>query len=68
MANLPAVAEMLKNTFLADVPIIVAAIDPCMGCMDRVLLLKDGKETGHMLSWDRLRAYGIKWYKEKGWK
>jgi NADH-quinone oxidoreductase subunit D len=69
MANLPALAEMLKDTYLADVPIIVAAIDPCMGCMDRVLLLKDGKDTpGEFIDGEKLRAYGIKWYAEKGWK
>jgi len=69
MANLPVIAEMLKGTFLADVPIVVAAIDPCMGCMDRVLLLKEGSEKqGDLIAWDRLRAYGIKWYAERGWK
>jgi NADH-quinone oxidoreductase subunit D len=68
LANLPAVAEMLKGTYLADVPIIVAAIDPCMGCMDRVLLLKDGKEKpGEFVDGERLRRYGIKWYAERGW-
>ena len=69
LANLPAVAEMLKGTYLADVPIIVAAIDPCMGCMDRVLLLKDGKEQpGEIIDGERLRRYGIRWYAERGWK
>ncbi len=69
LANLPAVAEMLKGTYLADVPIIVAAIDPCMGCMDRVLLLKDGQEKpGELIDGDQLRRYGIKWYAERGWK
>jgi len=69
LANLPAVAEMLKGTFLADVPIIVAAIDPCMGCMDRVLILKNGGEKpGEIIDGDRLRSYGIKWYAERGWK
>lgn len=69
LANMPAVAEMLKGTYLADVPIIVAAIDPCMGCMDRVLLLKqDSDKAGEVIEGDQLRAYGIKWYKERGWK
>jgi membrane-bound hydrogenase subunit alpha len=68
MANLPAVSEMLKGTYLADVPIIVAAIDPCMGCMDRVTLVKDDAETGERVSWDALRVYANKWYREKGWR
>jgi Ni,Fe-hydrogenase III large subunit len=69
MANLPAIAEMLKGAYLADVPIVVAAIDPCMGCMDRVLLLKqDSDKPGNIIEGDQLRAYGIKWYAERGWK
>ena len=68
LANLPATAEMLKGTYLADVPIIVAAIDPCMGCMDRVLILKNGQEKpGELISGEKLRRYGIKWYAERGW-
>jgi hypothetical protein len=40
-----------------------------MGCMDRVLILKDGKEEpGEIVNGDQLRAYGIKWYAEKRWK
>jgi len=69
LANLPAVAEMLKETYLADVPIIIAAIDPCMGCMDRVLLVKDGEEKpGEIIDAEQLRRYSIKWYEERGWK
>jgi Ni,Fe-hydrogenase III large subunit len=69
MANMPSVAEMLKGAYLADVPIIVAGIDPCMGCMDRVLVLKDEKEDfGQILDMENIRRYGIKWYEGKGWK
>ncbi|HVQ01307.1 MAG TPA: nickel-dependent hydrogenase large subunit [Candidatus Thermoplasmatota archaeon] len=69
MANLPAIAEMLRGSYLADVPIVIAAIDPCMGCMDRVLLLKEGSSSpGDLIPWERLRAYGIRWYAERGWE
>jgi Ni,Fe-hydrogenase III large subunit len=63
---MPAVAEMLKGTYLADVPIIVAGIDPCMGCMDRVLILKEeDNEAGKVLTMEQLRSYGIKWYEKR---
>ncbi len=68
MANLPSIAEMLKDSFLADVPIVVAAIDPCMGCMDRLTLVKGEEKPGERISWDQLRAYANKWYREKGWR
>jgi len=68
LANLLSVSEMLKGTYLADVPIVVAAIDPCMGCMDRVLLIKEGTDKpGELVDGEQLRRYGIKWYAERGW-
>lgn len=66
LANMPSVAEMLKETHLADVPIIIASIDPCMGCMDRVVVLRDEKKE--VLDMESLRRYGIKWYENRGWK
>lgn len=68
MANLPSIAEMLKDSYLADVPIVVAAIDPCMGCMDRLTLVKGEEKPGDRISWDQLRAYANRWYAEKGWR
>lgn len=68
MANMPATAEMLKGCNLADVPIIVAGIDPCMGCMDRVLVRKVGDGSSYFLDAERLRKYGIKWYADRGWR
>ncbi|MFH0815563.1 MAG: nickel-dependent hydrogenase large subunit [Methanobacteriota archaeon] len=70
MANLPATAEMLKGCNLADVPIIVAAIDPCMGCMDRALVKKVNRpgEAAKVMDWERLRQHGIDWYAERGYK
>jgi len=70
MANMPATAEMLKDCNLADVPIIVAAIDPCMGCMDRALVRKVDRpgEPGKVLDWETLRKHGIDWYAERGYK
>jgi hypothetical protein len=49
------------------VPIIVAAIDPCMGCMDRVMLVKKEEQPGERISWDQLRGYANRWYAERGW-
>jgi len=33
--NLPALAEMMKGASIADAPLLVLHIDPCMSCMDR---------------------------------
>ena len=34
-ANLPALLEMLKGVELADVPVLVLTIDPCISCTER---------------------------------
>lgn len=34
-ANLPAMLKLLQGCDLADVPVLVLTIDPCIGCMER---------------------------------
>jgi membrane-bound hydrogenase subunit alpha len=41
-SNLMSWIPMLKGEQLADIPIIVASIDPCMSCTDRVSVIQDG--------------------------
>ncbi len=43
--NLPAVPEMLKGYTIADAPLIIASIDPCFSCTERVIVVdaKSGK-------------------------
>jgi Ni,Fe-hydrogenase III large subunit len=41
LANYPATIEMLKNGFIADIPLIFAAIDPCICCAERMVQLDD---------------------------
>jgi NADH-quinone oxidoreductase subunit D len=68
MANVQAVAKMLEDGYLADVPIVIAAIDPCFSCTDRMIIgVKDadGRERGAM-DWKTLRQYSIDWYRNKG--
>lgn len=48
LANYPATVEMLKNGFIADIPLIFAAIDPCICCAERAVSLvniRNGEET-----------------------
>ncbi len=67
MANAASVALMLQGGYLADVPIVIAAIDPCFSCTDRSIEIQDmnsGKET--VIGWNALREYSIAWHKERG--
>jgi len=67
LANIQAVARMLEDRYLADLPIVIAAIDPCFSCTDRLVTVNDAnlknKET---VKWDVLRLKGIEWYAKKG--
>lgn len=48
LGNYPATVEMLKKGFIADVPLIFAAIDPCICCAERAVTLvnaRSGEES-----------------------
>ena len=67
MGNAAAYGLMLQGNYLADVPIIVAAIDPCFSCTDRAISVFDqtsGREGS--LDWRALRKYSIDWYRSRG--
>ncbi|MEM4699581.1 MAG: nickel-dependent hydrogenase large subunit [Candidatus Nezhaarchaeales archaeon] len=38
-ANIPAVCEMLKGGYVADIPATLVSIDPCFSCTDRVAIV-----------------------------
>jgi membrane-bound hydrogenase subunit alpha len=42
-SNLMSWVPMLQGEQLADIPIIVASIDPCLSCTDRVTVIREGK-------------------------
>ncbi len=67
LANLQSVAKMMENNRLADVPIIIAAIDPCFSCTDRLIQVyePDG-ERQQTFSWQGLQAYSQAWYRKRG--
>ncbi len=65
LGNIPAVRQMLRGGYLADFPIIIAAMDPCFSCTDRSIQLIRGKRA-EIVEWGRLRQYSIQWYRERG--
>jgi len=59
LANYPATVEMLRNGFIADIPLIFAAIDPCICCAERTVTLvsaRSGEESVVRMSDLRRRA------------
>lgn len=65
LANYPATIEMLKHGFIADIPLIFAAIDPCICCAERLVELIDARTgKGKLVRWSDLRRMSINFYKK----
>jgi NADH-quinone oxidoreductase subunit D len=64
LANIPAIVETMKGSYIADIPIIIAGIDPCFSCTDRAIVIDDGADE-HKMTWEELRRYGVRWYRER---
>ena len=66
-ANWHCMAHMLEGDFLADVPIIIASIDPCYSCTDRAIVLQDiHSGSQKVMDWNGLRRYSIAFYQQRG--
>jgi NADH-quinone oxidoreductase subunit D len=65
LANLQSVSRMLEDNNLADVPIVIAAIDPCFSCTDRMIKVDRG-DRADSIDWGSLRKLGIEHYRERG--
>jgi len=63
LGNIPALCKMLLGQHVADIPIVLAGIDPCFACMDRLALVdvKNGKRK--ILTLKDLWRYAQRWYK-----
>jgi len=57
LANYPATVVMLRNGFIADIPLIFAAIDPCICCAERTVEIVNAR-TGELsvVRFSELRA------------
>ena len=54
LANWTSVAMCLVNQNIADIPVIVAAIDPCLSCTSRITLLDNQTKKAGIISFDEL--------------
>jgi Ni,Fe-hydrogenase III large subunit len=65
MANLEAATESVIGSYVADIPIAIASIDPCFSCTDRTtVVLNDRKRGRRVTTWEDLRRDGIEWYRK----
>lgn len=57
LPNIAAVMTLALGQPLADVPMILAGVDPCFSCNDRMIVVNQQE-----WSWKHLRQYAIDWY------
>ncbi len=67
LANIQAVKHMLRDRYLADMPIVIAAIDPCFSCTDRLITVNHIESNKkEVMKWQDLHKYSIEWHKRRG--
>ena len=67
ICNLTSVIRLAVGHQLADVPMILAGIDPCFSCNDRMVQIQDTKnDSQKLMTWEQLRQHGIDFYRSKG--
>src|SRR5690606_25857948 len=64
LSNMDSVVRLAIGHQLADMPMLLAGIDPCFSCNDRLTTVQTGDET-RLWMWEALRQYGIDYYREK---
>ncbi len=63
--NMASVLALAVGHQLADIPMILAGIDPCFSCQDRTITVHRGRNQDHW-TWEDLRRYGIETYRKRG--
>jgi NADH-quinone oxidoreductase subunit D len=65
ITNFISVANLVVGHQLADVPLILAGIDPCFSCNDRMVTVRQEKGGQEVWTWERLRQHGIDYYRSR---
>jgi len=62
LCNFASVVALAVGHQLADIPLILAGIDPCFSCNDRMVVVRRNRSDDQVWSWEQLRQYGIAYY------
>jgi len=62
VCNFLSVLKLAVGHQLADMPMILAGIDPCFSCNDRVAIVDRHQQSSEIWTWQDLRQYGIEYY------
>lgn len=62
LPNMASVLALAVGHQFADMPMLLAGIDPCFSCNDRTVTVKDANGE-QQWTWEQLRQYGIERYR-----
>jgi NADH-quinone oxidoreductase subunit D len=65
ICNMSSVLTLAVGQQLADMPMILAGVDPCFSCNDRAVVIGDGCGAHAHWTWEDLRQHGIEFYQLK---
>jgi NADH-quinone oxidoreductase subunit D len=65
LANIPSLCKMLVGGYIADIPIILAGIDPCFSCTDRMTFLNISNNKRWSWNNQDLKNYSKRWRLKK---
>lgn len=63
LCNWGTITDVAVGHKLADMPMLLAGIDPCFSCNDRMVEIRYDSQPSQMMNWDGLRKYGIEYYR-----
>jgi NADH-quinone oxidoreductase subunit D len=63
LCNWGTITDVAVGHKLADMPMLLAGIDPCFSCNDRMVQVHSTSKPTQLMNWDDLRNYGIEYYK-----
>ncbi len=63
LCNFASVIALAVGHQLADIPMVLAGIDPCFSCNDRMVVVRRARGEQQVWTWAQLRQYGIAYYR-----
>lgn len=63
LCNWSSIINYAVGLKLADMPMLLAGIDPCFSCNDRSVTITKGGVIQSSWTWEQLRQYGIEYYR-----
>lgn len=65
ICNFASVSHLAIGSQLADIPLILAGIDPCFSCNDRMVILRRPEKDPQTMTWEDLVRYGQEHYRQR---